>query len=302
MARLKLGRHLGAEADCSAALALEPHHLKALQRRGTARRQLGRLLDAACDFDAAARLEPGSRAALEERRLAVAAYEAEAGLTFGQPPTDIPITPLRQLAIPAQLPATASVDAPAPALPRARGCITEVSGGESWEQMREPGAQAVVTAMEVSPCPPAQPRAPPPEAAPPGTPLSAVAPPPLRAPRSGTEFERAWRSAAGSPEAQLQLLRLLPPASLPAVLRESLSAPVLATVLRAALALLLPQDAPLALSTLRSLTAVPRFNMVLLLLSHKDKADVAAAWDAAESGAHEETRVALRELRTLYKV
>lgn len=62
MARLKLGQHAEAEADCSQALALDPRYLKALQRRSTARRALKRLLLAIEDCEAALLLEPGSKA------------------------------------------------------------------------------------------------------------------------------------------------------------------------------------------------------------------------------------------------
>lgn len=61
MAYLKLERFpIEAEADCSAALLLDATYVKAWHRRGTARKQLGKLLDAACDFEEALRLEPGN--------------------------------------------------------------------------------------------------------------------------------------------------------------------------------------------------------------------------------------------------
>jgi tetratricopeptide (TPR) repeat protein len=67
MALLKLNKHSEAEAACTAALALDPGYVKALQRRGTARKAVGSYLTAAEDFEAALRLEPGNKAVLAER-------------------------------------------------------------------------------------------------------------------------------------------------------------------------------------------------------------------------------------------
>lgn len=60
IAFLKLARPLEAEADCTAALQLDPSYVKAWHRRGTARRQLGKLVEAAADFEEVLRLEPSN--------------------------------------------------------------------------------------------------------------------------------------------------------------------------------------------------------------------------------------------------
>ncbi|EFN56187.1 hypothetical protein CHLNCDRAFT_22514, partial [Chlorella variabilis] len=60
MARLKLGQHEEAEADCGEALRLDPLYVKAYQRRATARRQLGDLLGAVQDHESVLRLEPSN--------------------------------------------------------------------------------------------------------------------------------------------------------------------------------------------------------------------------------------------------
>lgn len=77
----------------------------------------------------------------------------------------------------------------------------------------------------------------------PDTPLPPpqVAARPLPIPRNGTEFEKAWRSASADADAQAQLLRALDPATLPALLKDSLTGPVLKAVLKAALGLLAPR-------------------------------------------------------------
>jgi tetratricopeptide (TPR) repeat protein len=71
MARLKLGQPAEAEKDCTAALQLDSSNIKALHRRGTARRQLGRLLEAAVDFEEALRLQPGHATVQADRDAAL---------------------------------------------------------------------------------------------------------------------------------------------------------------------------------------------------------------------------------------
>jgi hypothetical protein len=195
------------------------------------------LLEAAADADAAARLEPTSKLLRAERAAAVAAYEAATKHAPAPPPAALHITPLPAAAAPpapkpAAPPPPAAAPPPpppearaAPATPpsppkRAKGTITEVSGGKP---LAEAGAAA-------SPVPvAAQLRSPPPHAAAaaaPSSPAAAASPStrrsveelaaaaaaklavrPLEAPRSGIEFERAWGAVAGQPEQQLQLMK-----------------------------------------------------------------------------------------------
>jgi tetratricopeptide (TPR) repeat protein len=66
MAHLKLGSYGAAEADCDAALELEPGAVKALLRRGSARLARGDLRAARGDFERALQLEPRNRQAADE--------------------------------------------------------------------------------------------------------------------------------------------------------------------------------------------------------------------------------------------
>jgi hypothetical protein len=67
MALLKLNKHSEAEAACTAALALQPEYVKALQRRGAARKALGSYWAAVEDFEAALQLEPRNKQVQAER-------------------------------------------------------------------------------------------------------------------------------------------------------------------------------------------------------------------------------------------
>ncbi len=63
MALLKLKDFEAADADCCAALKLDPNHVKTLLRRGTARNSLGRHRAALADFLAVRELEPSNKQA-----------------------------------------------------------------------------------------------------------------------------------------------------------------------------------------------------------------------------------------------
>ena len=65
---LKLQQWSEAERDCSAALELDARNVKALYRRATARKGLGQLDSALADLDRVAAIEPNNKPALQLRR------------------------------------------------------------------------------------------------------------------------------------------------------------------------------------------------------------------------------------------
>ncbi|KAI8139949.1 hypothetical protein BJV82DRAFT_672047 [Fennellomyces sp. T-0311] len=66
MAYLKLSKYAEAADDCTRALELQPMNIKALWRRGMARRELGRLEEARQDFEKGLAIEPGSKIFVDE--------------------------------------------------------------------------------------------------------------------------------------------------------------------------------------------------------------------------------------------
>ena len=112
----------------------------------------------------------------------------------------------------------------------------------------------------------------------------------LRPPRTGVEFERAWRGLRGDAARQAQYLLLLQPSALPAVLRQALTPPLLAAMAGSLLGLLATGGAPspqreqeqkAAVALLEGLPTVPRFDMNALSLGAGDKAKLREAWEAA---------------------
>jgi tetratricopeptide (TPR) repeat protein len=80
LARLKLKQFAAAEADATAALALDGAYAKAWQRRAAARREMGRWLEAAEDLEEALRLEPGNKAVRADRDAALEEHLRAAGV------------------------------------------------------------------------------------------------------------------------------------------------------------------------------------------------------------------------------
>ena len=110
---------------------------------------------------------------------------------------------------------------------------------------------------------------------------------------AGVEFEKGWKGLKGDRQQQAAYLLALQPAQLPVLLRQALTPALLAA---AACALLLPgvvvgqqqgqgpaPTAAAAVALLEGLTEVPRFDLNLLSVPARQKAELAAAWNAAHA-------------------
>lgn len=199
-----------------------------------------------------------------------------------------------------------------------KGVITELFGGEpiAMDPLPPPVAMDPLPPPVLPPPPVPSPPVPLPPA-PPSSPAPAPASPalsdvaaaaaarcaagrPLVPPRSGIELERAW-AAAVSDETQLALLQAVAPESLPGLLRNGLTAPLLAAIATASCRLLAPRDAARALATLRGLAATPRFATAAAMLSGAQRAMLAGAWLEGEAAAGE-ARDDLAALRGQFRV
>lgn len=110
---------------------------------------------------------------------------------------------------------------------------------------------------------------------------------------------------------QARYLQLVPPQQLPAILKTSLTAPLLAAVAATSLAAAAGARADVAeelqpahaAALLEQLVAVPRFDMTAMCLTRADKAALAQAWDAAAAGCGcEQLRGRLGDVRARYRV
>ncbi|GLI60852.1 hypothetical protein VaNZ11_003066 [Volvox africanus] len=119
-------------------------------------------------------------------------------------------------------------------------------------------------------------------------------------PRTSIEFEASWRSMAGDLRRQAAYLAAIPPASLPAILKNSLTAPVLASLVRCLLVGMMPPEAVSvnddssisesrsssgAVSTaqgvalLEGMTRVARFDLMVMSVPSKERQELRAGWE-----------------------
>lgn len=214
MAFLKLAKPLEAEADCAAALQLDPSYVKAWHRRGTARRQLGKLVEAAADFEEVLRLEPSNAPVQADRNSVLDQHLKQAQIQRSTAWHSIPVKRQQQQQ---QQAAAGGVQPVQP--------LQEV-GADSNQQQQQGTQQGKQQGGATVPAPNGVARPVMPVSAPGSRSSSAHASPQqrqsvaaaaqaaaeqlaarlgssLKAPKTGHEFESAWRSLKG--DVQLQV-------------------------------------------------------------------------------------------------
>eukprot|EP00873_Tetraselmis_striata_P018996 jgi/Tetstr1/439260/TSEL_027702.t1 len=273
MASLKMGEHRLAEADCSSAIALDPAYMKAWQRRGSARLALGKRSEACADFEMALRLSPSSAALRKEFQACMATLTASEKL--------LPLQRRERLTVrAAPTPAvdTAVVEPPmeaAAAIASLPSQKTSGSGGNTPRAASNGVKDRVAVAASAA-------------VARVGRSVDAHP-----APKTSTEFETAWKSFRGDTTAQAAYLARLHPPALPQLFKNSLTGPMLFSILGSIASSASCNSAPHAMALLEAVTQVPRFDMTMMLLPKKDRAALAAQLDsmAPQLGADEVTRL-----------
>ena len=296
LALLKLRAHAEVEEDCSAALALDPAHVKARLRRAQARQALGAYDGALEDLEAALEAEPRNGAArrrMQECRQLRARAAAGAAAAAAAPPRRPPRRALAVdevghdadndgdefvLSVTAPPPGTGAPPPPAAAAPPpgagappAAGTNAEAAAG-AVRRLRDawPGASAAA----------------------------------LGEPRTAADVERAWRSLRREPEQWAQYVARLEPALLARLFRSSLPPELLAAFL-AALdgGHFFPQRAPAALAALRALSTAGRLSILTMCLDRADAAAIDSVFRkldrALEDGRLAAADTSARELREL---
>lgn len=97
----------------------------------------------------------------------------------------------------------------------------------------------------------------------------------------GLEFEKGWKGLKSDRQQQAAYLLALQPAALPALLRQALTPGLLAAATAALLRPGLQQEAAAAVGLLEGLVGVPRFDLNLLSVPPRQRAELAADWDGA---------------------
>jgi len=89
-----------------------------------------------------------------------------------------------------------------------------------------------------------------------------------------------WKRLKGNTAGQEAFLRLLDPLQLPALFKQSLTAPVLSGIAQAALSMVSNTDDLYGMQLLEGLKSVPRFDMIVMSLPRREKAALKEQFDA----------------------
>lgn len=97
---------------------------------------------------------------------------------------------------------------------------------------------------------------------------------------AGVEFEKGWKGLKGNRQQQAAYLLALQPAALPALLKQALTPGLLAAAAAALLRPGLAEQPAAAVALLSALPQVPRFDLNLLSVPPRQRAELRQEWDA----------------------
>lgn len=123
----------------------------------------------------------------------------------------------------------------------------------------------------------------------------------VKTPKTAYDFEVSWRAISDDPAQQIQLLKSIPPASLPEIFKNALSSAFLIDIVKCT-ASIFRDDAELAVSILDNLVKVSRFDLIIMCLSPMHKSELRKIWAQtflAETASTDKVE-ALRRLQSKY--
>ncbi|KAL2641766.1 hypothetical protein R1flu_009353 [Riccia fluitans] len=317
MAALKLKKFQEAEEDCTEAISLDDRYTKAYSRRGTARKELKKLLSAVEDFEFALRLEPENKELKRQYVEARDLYEKSTGTRLSD--TKVPVT-VREISSGSKASQEAPVAPKPTAVPVPSESVSEPeskTGKAFTGRARESYGADIKPVTEVDSAvrplpanirtagqPKTEKKSVDSEAIQKAAARAAAAVTSVRnlaSPKTAYEFESLWKGYDGNLDLQSRLIKVMDPASLPKVFKDSLSATVMVEIIRC-LQLLFPDDASFAVQILENLTKVGRFSMTVMFLSAKDKSELGKLWDEIFMKASPEQHPKLTTLRATYRL
>ncbi|KAK8946337.1 hypothetical protein KSP39_PZI007219 [Platanthera zijinensis] len=268
MAYLKLKKFEEAENDCTYALNLDDRYVKAYSRRATSRKELMKFEGAMEDADFALRLEPNSpeirkqyseiKEILERKGVKNVSEQKESNAASKESQAK----GIYSVTITAKT-AEASITQTMKHEPDGRD-----RNGKLKKSMQDLASRAASRVMET---------------------VSKN----VTTPTSAYQFEVSWRSLSNDSEKQAQLLKIIPPADLPKIFKNALSAPVLIDIIRC-IATFFADEPILAVSMIDYLTKVPRFDMIIMCLSTMDRAELHRLWEEVFS--NDQVEVGLKQV------
>ncbi|XP_068659344.1 uncharacterized protein [Aristolochia californica] len=301
MAYLKIKRFEDAESDCTEALNLDDRYVKAYSRRATARKELGKLKLAIEDSEFALRLEPSNQELKKQYSEAKALYAKEIIEKTSQPVRNstpgiktvenskiskgnVPDLSFDPNTSQRARPAVVQAETPLTATSEVDNAVS-AANKSGIAHVDEPHEGADLTSTRISykklPGVPNkhEPKASVLElASRAASRAMSASPENITAPKSAYQFEVSWRRFSDNPALQADLLKTIPPETLPQLFKNALSAPILVDIVKC-IATFFMEDMELAVRFLECMVQVPRFDMIIMCLSSLDKADLHKIWE-----------------------
>ncbi|XP_020520546.1 RNA polymerase II-associated protein 3 isoform X2 [Amborella trichopoda] len=303
MAYLKTRRYEEAENDCTEALNLDDRYVKAYSRRATARKELGKLHASIEDAEFALRLEPNNQelkkqyAEIKEIFAKIAMKKISGAGKSSTQDSGNKRDSVSEIKIDVQdaQPQRSQMDSNGKISKKDPSVMKEVQSRRTPEDLNvrlgsqeTHGSTPAKSQLDVSKdnhkefmkhqskesilevASRAASRA------------KAAAAQNIATPKSAYEFEVAWRRLSEDRASQCLLLKTILPESLPQLFKNALSAPMLIEIIKC-VAEFFREETNLAVNILDNLTRIGRFDMIIMCLSSKDKADLQRIWDEVVS-------------------
>ncbi|KAJ7977859.1 RNA polymerase II-associated protein 3 [Quillaja saponaria] len=308
MAYLKLRRYQEAEDDCTEAVNLDDRYIKAYSRRATARKELKKLKQSVEDAEFALRLEPNNQEVKKQYNETKSLYDKEllqkvSGALRSSVPEKVdnsetkvnghgvcPVSSTSQKSRVAEVQDQTKVNDPQ--FPGKASVIVEevdkknmrpggrIEGKQMDNSQRDGISNSTVDIVKRNQRTSKQEvkasveelasRA--------AARAKAEAAKNITAPTSAYQFEISWRGLAGDLALQACLLKAISPHALPEVFKSSLSATLLLDIIKC-IASFFTEEMGLAIDYLKHLTKVPRFDLLIMFLSSKDRDGIRKIWD-----------------------
>ncbi|XP_073113740.1 uncharacterized protein [Elaeis guineensis] len=256
MAYLKLKRFEEAENDCTEALNLDDRYVKAYSRRATARKELGKLKASMEDSEFATRLEPNNQELRKQHSETKALYEKDGEGTCDQPLIAVKDTDSKSTDV--------GKETREYLLDGSREGAALSSNNAKKDQ--DVGCKQVLKASMKDLASRAASR------------VMATAGKSITTPRTAYEFEVSWRALSDDCALQMQLLKTIPPPTLPQIFKNALSVPILIDIIKCTTTFF-KEDTELAVNILDNLAKVPRFDMIVMCLSSTDRSELWQIWE-----------------------
>ncbi|XP_035817171.1 uncharacterized protein [Zea mays] len=275
MAYLKLRRFKEAEDDCTEALNLDDRYIKAYSRRITARKELGKLKEAMDDAEFAISLDPNNSELRKQyseikalhmekmaKKVPVPAKRAVSGIDKTADVTSHPPTiSQKDTIMEVDLPVRDAMKIKESASVKSNGGPGVIINGNNVQLQGRDANQKTGPEVSVQDL-----------AARAASRYMAGTVKSIKTPKTAYDFEVSWRALSDDTAQQIQLLKSIPPASLPEIFKNALSAPFLIDIVKCAASIFRDAEA-LAVSILDNLARVPRFDLIIMCLSSMHKFD-----------------------------